>query len=63
MFSLNTPLGSEYYEVIRTGNTYQVKLKRIDSGTFFARATATESSFYTFYEFTMTVDCIANCEL
>lgn len=57
------PLSKDFYTLTKVGNKYQVELKNIKSGTFYARATAAESGFYTYYEFILVVKCIDNCEI
>ena len=49
--------------MIKSGNTYKVKLKSITSGTFYAKATASQGGFYTYYDFTLVVRCTNNWDL
>ena len=63
LYSLSTPLGSDAYELIRSGNTYKVKIKNIKSGTFYAKATASQGGFYTYYDFTLVVRWTNNWDL
>lgn len=55
-YSDSTPISSTLYSVVKDGSDYRVLFNGITSGDYYAVATATESSYYTFYDFTMAVE-------
>ena len=61
LYSRSSPIDTDKYELKKVGSQYQVSFKNIQSGIFYAVATAYESSFYTFYDFTLVIQCIDHC--